>query len=120
MSSAEGSFDVSGQVFEQAAELFGLMAAPARLRILDALTGRELNVSELRTRVGGGQPGVSQHLALLYRSGLLARRREGALVYYRLHDDAAPLLSRAVRSMLPHREDRTEPNENIDFPKEMQ
>jgi ArsR family transcriptional regulator len=103
MKTTEGAFDVSTQVFEQAAELFGLMATPARLRILDALTQGELNVSELLARIGGAQPTMSQHLGQLYRAGLLARRREGAQVYYRVNAESVPLLCAAVRSMLPAR-----------------
>lgn len=99
----EGAFDVSTQVFEQAAELFGLMATPARLRILDALTHGELNVSELLARIGGAQPTMSQHLGQLYRAGLLARRRDGAQVFYRVNAESVPLLCEAVRSMLPAR-----------------
>lgn len=103
MDPAERAFDVSTQVFERAAELFGLMAAPARLRILVALSHGELNVSELLARIGGAQPSMSQHLGQLYRAGLLARRRAGAQVYYRVHAESVPLLCQAVRSLLPER-----------------
>ncbi len=103
METAEGAFDVSTQVFERAAELFGLMSTPARLRILNALTQGELNVSELLARIGGAQPSMSQHLGLLYRAGLVARRREGAQVYYRVDAESVPLLCQAMHSMLPER-----------------
>ncbi len=89
------------RVFERAAELFSLMSTPARLRILDALMHGELNVSELLARIGGAQPSMSQHLGQLYRAGLLARRRDGAQVYYRVDAESVPLLCGAVRSLLP-------------------
>lgn len=96
-----GSIDVSMQVFEKAAEIFGLLSTPARLRIIDLLCREELNVTELGDRVGITQPNMSQHLSLLYRAGLVARRRDGAQVYYRIHAETAPLLCGAVRSLLP-------------------
>lgn len=72
------------EVYEIAAELFGLLAAPVRLRIVCALCKGERNVGELMECVGGSQPNVSQHLGMLYRARLLGRRREGAQVYYRV------------------------------------
>ena len=97
---SDGASQVSGMVFERAAEVFGLLSAPVRLRIVDALCAREMNVSELIDRLGVAQANISQHLSLLYRSGMLTRRREGALVYYRVNAEQAPLLCGAVRSVI--------------------
>ncbi|WP_019560460.1 ArsR/SmtB family transcription factor [Caldimonas manganoxidans] len=73
-------------VFEQAAELFGLLAAPMRLRIISELCEGERNVLQLLERTGATQANMSQHLAMLYRAGVLTRRRDGSQVYYRLGD----------------------------------
>ncbi|MBP6898483.1 MAG: winged helix-turn-helix transcriptional regulator [Burkholderiaceae bacterium] len=86
----------SDGVFTAAAELFGLLSTPVRLRIVVALGEGELNVSQLLERVDATQPNLSQHLATLYRSGLLARRRLGAQVLYRLAGDRARMLCDAV------------------------
>lgn len=83
-------------VFEKAAELFGLMAAPIRLRIISELCQGERNVSQLLERVDASQSNMSQHLATLYRAGVLARRREGAQVYYRLGDQRVASLCRTL------------------------
>ncbi len=96
-----GAFDVSMQVFEKAAEVFSLLSTPARLRIVDELCRNELNVAQLKQRVGVAQPNLSQHLGLLYRAGLVARRREGSQVFYRVNAETVPLLCVAVRSLLP-------------------
>ncbi|MFM2068893.1 MAG: hypothetical protein RLZZ584_3802, partial [Pseudomonadota bacterium] len=56
----------------------------------------EKNVSELLAIVETTQPNMSQHLATLYRSGVMARRREGALVYYRLKSEYVATLCRSV------------------------
>jgi DNA-binding transcriptional ArsR family regulator len=63
-----------GRVFELAAELFGILATPMRLRILSALCDKEKSVSELLADIDTTQPNLSQHLNLLYRAGVLKRR----------------------------------------------
>ena len=42
------------------------------------------------------QPNMSQHLATLYRAGVLGRRREGTQIYYRLQSERVATLCRAV------------------------
>lgn len=97
---APAPFDLSEPVFERAADIFGLLATPARLKILNVLCGRELNVTELGGALAMAQSNLSQHLNLLYRSGLLARRRSGAQVFYRVNPDSGDRLCEAVRSLL--------------------
>jgi len=75
------------RVFERAAELFALLSTRVRLQIVRALFDGEKNVSQLIECVGGSQPNLSHHLAVLYRSGLLSRRRDGAHVLYRIAGD---------------------------------
>lgn len=86
----------SDQVFGAAAELFGLLSSPVRLKIVCALSEGEKNVSQLLERVQTTQPNLSQHLSTLYRCGVLARRREGAQVHYRLAGERVTLLCQAV------------------------
>ena len=84
------------RVFESAAELFGVLATPIRLRIISAVCQQENNVSQLLAEIDTTQPNMSQHLATLYRSGVLARRREGTQIYYRLQSERVAMLCRAV------------------------
>jgi DNA-binding transcriptional ArsR family regulator len=84
------------RVYELAAELFSVMAAPLRLRIISALCHGERNVSELLAEIDATQSNMSQHLGHLWRAGILARRRDGAQVYYALRNEKAMLLCRAV------------------------
>jgi ArsR family transcriptional regulator len=67
-------------------ELFKALADETRTRIslLIAREG-ELCVCELTCALGASQPKISRHLALLRSSGLLADRRQGQWIYYRLH-----------------------------------
>lgn len=48
---------------------------------------QELCVCELTCAMDQAQPKISRHLALLRNAGLLADRRQGQWVYYRLHPD---------------------------------
>lgn len=86
----------SARVFELAAELFGVLATPMRLRILSALCDGERSVTQLLERIDTTQPNLSQHLTVLYRSGVLAKRKEGTQVFYRVQSEKAVALCRAV------------------------
>ena len=83
-------------VFELAAELFGVLATPMRLRILSALCDKEKSVSQLLQEIETTQPNLSQHLNLLYRAGVLAKRKEGTQVIYRVQSEKAVTLCRTV------------------------
>lgn len=86
----------SDQVFELAAELFRVMSAPMRLKIISSLCNGEKNVGQLLQEIDTTQPNMSQHLGTLYRSGILAKRREGTQIYYRLQSERVATLCRAV------------------------
>ena len=83
-------------VFETVAELFALLSTPVRLKIIGALCHGEKNVSQLLEQIDTTQPNMSQHLATLYRSGVLGKRREGTQIYYRLQSERVATLCRAV------------------------
>lgn len=69
-------------VFESVARQFGVLGEPARLRILHALCGQERCVNEILRLTGLAQANASRHLGLMYRAGVLSRRREGTQVFY--------------------------------------
>jgi len=85
-----------GRVFELAAELFGVLATPMRLRVLSTLCEREKSVNELLAEIDTTQPNLSQHLAVLFRTGVLAKRKEGTQVIYRVQSEKAVALCRSV------------------------
>lgn len=84
------------KVFNSVAELFAVLSTPIRLRIISAVCHGEKNVSELLAEIDTTQPNMSQHLSMLYRSGVLGKRREGTQVYYRLQSERVAVLCRAV------------------------
>lgn len=64
--------------------IFRALADPSRRAIFERLTRGEAAVRDLTPRFRISQPAVSQHLAVLRDAGLVAERREGRLVYYRV------------------------------------
>jgi ArsR family transcriptional regulator len=86
----------SDEVFELAAEVFRVMSAPMRLKIIACLCNGEKNVSELLSEIETTQPNMSQHLNTLYQAGVLGKRREGVQIYYRIVNDRVVTLCRAV------------------------
>ena len=84
------------RVFEAAAELFSLLSAPMRLRVMCALCDGERNVTDLLVRIETTQPNMSQHLSTLYRAGVLDRRREGTQIFYRVRSERLLAVCRAV------------------------
>lgn len=90
----------SQRVFELAAELFTLLGTPMRLRILNALCEGEQSVTQMLAKIDTTQPNLSQHLAVMYRSGVLAKRKEGTQVIYRVQSEKALTLCRSVCSQI--------------------
>ncbi len=90
----------SQRVFELAAELFTLLGTPMRLRILNALCNGEQSVTQMLEKIDTTQPNLSQHLAVMYRSGVLAKRKEGTQVIYRVQSEKALTLCRSVCSQI--------------------
>ena len=72
----------SGTTVLAAAESFRMLADPTRLAMLWRLCGAEYDVTTLARPVGVARPAVSQHLAKLRMTGLVATRREGRRVIY--------------------------------------
>ena len=102
------------RVFETAAELFSILATPVRLKIISAVCQDEKNVSELLSLIDTTQPNMSQHLATLYRSGILSKRREGTQIYYRLQSERVATLCRAVCTQVAIELDADAPIEAAD------
>ena len=84
------------QVFELAAEVFRVMSAPMRLKIISALCNGDKNVSELLAEIDTTQPNMSQHLNTLYQSGILGRRREGVSIYYFIANEKVVHMCRTI------------------------
>lgn len=87
---------------ERIAERMAAFATASRLRLLYALVGGELAVEELAERTGASPNAVSQQLRVLRHLRLVAARRDGRRVLYRLHDDHLVDLLVAIRHQQEH------------------
>ncbi len=81
---------------ELIARRFRALSDPLRVRILDLLRDRELSVSTIADQLDAGQQNISKHLAVLVESGILARRKSGTHVYYRIADEGVFALCEQV------------------------
>jgi DNA-binding transcriptional ArsR family regulator len=64
--------------------VFRALADPSRRAILARLARGESSVKDLVARFDISQPAVSQHLGVLRGAGLVAERRDGRRVFYRV------------------------------------
>jgi ArsR family transcriptional regulator len=80
--------DEMAQNAADAAAYLKTLAHEGRLRVLCHLGSGEKSVGELEELLGMRQAAVSQMLARLREEKLVATRREGKTIYYRLADDA--------------------------------
>lgn len=79
---------LSDEALDIIASRFKALSEPVRLKLIMSLQGGETNVTELVNATGKGQTTVSRHLQQLVKAGILARRRNGVCVYYRIADPA--------------------------------
>src|ERR1700720_3114010 len=83
--------------------LFRALADPLRLRLLNLIADREICVCYLVEILRTSQPKISRHLAYLRRAGVVATRREGKWMHYRIiepSDGHAARIFREVRAWL--------------------
>jgi len=78
--------DLSDSHIAAIARVFGVLAEPARLRILRALMAEPLTVKELIQATGMKQGNVSKHLAILLGAAFVARAPHGNFARYSIAD----------------------------------
>lgn len=94
-------------LYHERAELLKMLAHPVRLQILDALRQDEECVCHLSALLQKPQPYVSQQLAVLRNAGLIADRREGINIFYRLADEQVARQIEAALGPSPERDLRS-------------
>ena len=90
-------------LFDEFARAAKALASGRRIELLDVLANGERTVEVLAAEVGLSVANTSQHLQILRRAGLVAGRKEGTSVYYRLAAPEVFELWRAVRSLAASR-----------------
>jgi DNA-binding transcriptional ArsR family regulator len=80
----------------RAARFLKMMANSTRLMVLCQLTSGEKSVGELEYVVGISQSGLSQHLAVLRREGIVKTRRDAQKILYSLAGEEAVVMMEAL------------------------
>lgn len=81
--------------------LFSLLSDDTRLRCLLLLRKEgELCVCEINQIIGGNQPKISRHLALMRASGLVSDERRGQWVYYSLNSSLPSWAKKITEAIL--------------------
>jgi len=81
--------------------VFRALADQTRLRILGLLLTGEVCVCHIHDSLKVSQPKASRHLAYLRRAGLVATRREGLWIHYRMATLPDAVLE-VIRSTVAH------------------
>lgn len=89
-------------LFEQFAHVGKALASPARLEILDLLSQGEKTVETLASQAGLSVKNASAHLRGLRAAALVATRREGTFIHYRLGDARVHDLLRCLQDIAHH------------------
>src|SRR5436853_186681 len=93
------SYSPKRVLFDSFAEVAKALSHGSRLEILEQLAQGERSVEGLAERTGLSIANASQHLRLMQRAALLASRREGKHVLYRLSDPSVLHLVAALRKV---------------------
>jgi len=83
-------------MLEELSGYFALLAEPTRLRLLHLLCRGECSVSNAAIEMQSTHSNVSRQLGLLCEAKLIARRKTGAQVFYRIEDWQTIEICRAV------------------------
>ncbi len=87
------------ELFEQFARIGRAVSAPLRLAILDVLAQSERTVEDIAREIGASVANASQHLQHLRAARLVASRREGLFIYYRIADEKVLRLWQVIREV---------------------
>ena len=87
-------------LYQAKASFFRTLGHPARIRVLELLSERDMAVHELRAEIDVEASNLSQQLAVLRLDGLVTQRRENGAVIYSLALPAVRDLLAAAREIL--------------------
>jgi ArsR family transcriptional regulator len=82
--------------------LFRALADRTRLRLLNLIADKEICVCYFVQILKMSQPKISRHLAYLRRAGVVAARRQGRWMHYRLVATSDPVASAILNETLLH------------------
>lgn len=79
--------------------LFQALGDRTRLRLLNVIGDDEICVCFFVEALGESQPKISRHLAYLRRAGIVAGRREGKWIHYRVAEPSNPVAAEIMRGL---------------------
>lgn len=105
--------DELDQLFLKVSGYFHLLSEPSRLKILHTLCDGERPVNDIVAAIGTTQANVSRHLNTMYRAAVLARRKDGNMVYYKIEDEVCVSLCKLVCNQIAGRMDEENISTNV-------
>ena len=93
--------------------LFRALADSTRLRLLNLIADREICVCYFVEILKMSQPKISRHLAYLRKAGIVAARREGKWMHYRLTIPEDEVAARILCEALRHLRERPEMKRDV-------
>lgn len=99
--------DLEHAEIEGISALFKACGDPGRLRIVHALLHQEMCVCDLAALLDVSESAVSHQLRLLRTMGLVANRREGTVLYYRVMDRRLGQLIAVAETLLTREKEST-------------
>jgi len=91
---------MSDELLDLKANVLKALGQPTRLKILELLRNGERCVCEIFPAIKEEQSNVSRHLALMKAAGILASRKQGQMVHYRVRDPQVFKLLEGVSALL--------------------
>jgi DNA-binding transcriptional ArsR family regulator len=88
------------RIFELQADLIAMFANPRRIMIVDILGEEEMSVGAIAEALDLPIPNVSQHLRVMKDRGVVASRKEGQTVFYRMTNPKFCQCCKMVRSAI--------------------
>ena len=89
-------------IAQRVAELFKILGDPTRVKMIQALSKRELCVCDLASVLGMGQSAVSHQLRMLRNTRVVKYRKEGTMAWYSLDDEHVATLLRQGIEHIEH------------------
>ena len=75
---------------DELATFLATLGHPLRIRIIEELRGKELDVTSIYEALKEKQSKVSQQLSILRTQKMIVERREGRRIFYKIANEALP------------------------------
>lgn len=86
------------EILARAAEIIRMLGHPERLKIVEVLERGEATVTEIQDALALPQPTVSQHLSRMRGADIVASRRDGVHVHYRITEPKVHHILNCIRT----------------------